>query len=85
MQIQVPFLLQESFKFDGKTIRPIKYVADFVYVKDGITYVEDVKPSPILATADFKLKWKMLKNRYRDMYKYIIVYREKGNWVVSNN
>ena len=42
------FKLQPSFKdHDGKTVRAITYTADFQYVRasDGVTVVEDVKPS----------------------------------------
>lgn len=31
LRLQVPFLLQESFKKNGKTYRKIEYIADFVY------------------------------------------------------
>lgn len=41
---QVPYTLIPSQKIGGKVIeRPCKYVADFVYEKDGQTVVEDVK------------------------------------------
>lgn len=42
---QVRFVLQPSYKKNGKTIRPIYYVADFAYidVKTGKTIIEDTK------------------------------------------
>lgn len=41
LQLQTPFILQESFKDNiGRTERAIKYLADFVYTKDGVKYVE---------------------------------------------
>ena len=46
LERQKKFILQPSFKFLGKNIREISYVADFVYCENGRWVVEDVK-SPI--------------------------------------
>lgn len=64
IKMQVPFILQEGIKKNGKTILPIKYIADFVvkYTND-ITRVIDIKGA---VTADFKLKKKMFEYRYLD-------------------
>ena len=43
LRLQVPFLLQESFRKSGKTYRKIEYIADFVYEEKGQTIVEDTK------------------------------------------
>ena len=43
LQLQPRFLLQESFKKNGKTYRKIEYVADFMYCQNGKNIVEDVK------------------------------------------
>ena len=43
LQLQPRFLLQESFKKNGKTYRKIEYVADFMYSQNGKNIVEDVK------------------------------------------
>ena len=43
LRLQVPFLLQESFRKNGKTYRKIEYIADFVYDENGKTVVEDTK------------------------------------------
>ena len=43
LQLQPRFLLQESFKKNGKTYRKIEYVADFMYFQKGKNIVEDVK------------------------------------------
>lgn len=44
LRIQVPYELIPTQRIDGKVVeRPMKYVADFVYEKDGETIVEDVK------------------------------------------
>lgn len=60
---QVPFELQESFEFNGKKIRPIKYIADFVFTDcDGIRHVVDAKG---MKTDVYKLKKKLFEYRYR--------------------
>lgn len=44
LEIQVPYELIPKQKLSsGKTERPVSYIADFVYQKDGQTVVEDVK------------------------------------------
>lgn len=64
IKLQVPFILQDKIKKNGKTILPIKYIADFVinYTNDT-TRVIDIKGA---VTADFKLKRKMFEYRYLD-------------------
>lgn len=67
--LQVPFLLQPSFKRDGKTIRAIRYIADFVVtLADGTKEVVDTKGYP---TPEYKLKRKMLLYQYPN-----IIFRE---------
>lgn len=63
LKIQVPFILLDDFiSGDGKKIRGIKYIADFVYTdKNGDKIVEDVKGC---LTAEYKLKKKMFLKRY---------------------
>ena len=61
LQEQVSILLQERFKYNGKWERAIIYIADFVYIKDGIKIIEDVKG---FRTDIFKLKRKMLLFNY---------------------
>lgn len=58
LKLQVPFELQPSFKHNGKTIRAIKYVADFTYLdKDGKIHIEDTKG---FRTREYELKKKMM-------------------------
>lgn len=69
LQRQIPLIIQEAFKYEGKRIAAIKYQADHIYVKDGRTVVEDVKPfdnktQKFRTTKDFNLKWKLLKFKY---------------------
>ena len=43
LELQPHFLLQESFRKNNKTYRKIEYIADFKYIENGKTIVEDVK------------------------------------------
>ena len=65
LELQVKFVLQPSFKKNGKTIRAITYVADFEYydVAKGKYIVEDVKG---YKTKEYQLKKKMFEYRYPD-------------------
>jgi len=60
---QVRFELQPSYKKNGKTIRPIYYVADFVYYDTfkGQKIVEDTKG---YRTEIYKLKKKLFEYKY---------------------
>ena len=63
LELQPVFELQPSFKRGSKTIRAIKYIADFMYQKKGQIYVEDVKG---VKTAAYQIKKKMFLKRYPD-------------------
>lgn len=59
---QQPFLLQEGYiNNKGKRIRPIIYVADFTYIKNGKMVVEDCKG---MKTDVYKLKKKIFEHEY---------------------
>jgi len=61
-EMQVPFLLQEAFKKNGKHYRAINYIADFLVVyADGRIEVVDVKGQK---TETFKLKHKLFEYKY---------------------
>ena len=45
----------------GRAVRPVKYVADFVYEDHGKTVVEDVKG---VKTREFRIKSKLMLWRY---------------------
>lgn len=65
---QITFELQPKFrsKFDGKLIRAINYIADFVVtMTDGTEYVIDVKGEE---TDTFKIKRKLFEYKYPDKY-----------------
>jgi hypothetical protein len=40
---QPEYLLSEAIRHNGKTFKSVKYIADFRYIEDGKTVVEDVK------------------------------------------
>lgn len=69
LELQPHFLLQEGFKKNGKTYRKIEYIADFKYIENGKTIVEDVKG---MQTDVFKLKHKLFEKRYPDLELKII-------------
>ena len=64
LRFQVRFVLQESFKRDGKTIRAIEYVADAVYIEDGKTIVEDTKSPATAAKDSYRIKKKLFLYKY---------------------
>ena len=62
LQLQPRFLIQPSYKKNGKTVRSIEYVADFMYRdKSGNTVVEDAKG---MKTDVYKLKKKLVEYKY---------------------
>ncbi len=63
LRIQVPYILQESFRHPVHGLqRAIKYIADFVYIeKNGMEIVEDSKG---MRTEVYKLKKKLLLARF---------------------
>ena len=69
LQLQPKFLLQESFRKNGKTYRKIEYIADFMYEENGKIIVEDVKGTE---TEVFKLKHKLFEKKYPELELRII-------------
>ena len=69
LELQPRFLLQESFKKNGKTYRKIEYIADFKYIEKDKTIVEDVKG---LQTDVFKIKHKLFEKKYPELELKII-------------
>lgn len=66
LELQKVFILQPSFKKNGKTIRKITYRADFCYYDNHLEkyVVEDVKG---MKTEVYKIKKKMFEYVYRDL------------------
>lgn len=69
LELQPHFLLQDSFKKNGKTFRKIEYIADFKYIENGKTIVEDVKG---IQTEVFKIKHKIFEKIYPELELRII-------------
>ena len=68
---QFTLTIQEGFTYRGERVKAIAYKADFKYTdaKSGDTVIEDVKGKDMstgkyLTTEAFRLKWKLLKQRY---------------------
>jgi hypothetical protein len=63
ISLQHKFELQPSFKKNGKTIRAITYIADFVYfdLERMVNVVEDVKG---YKTKEYLLKKKLFEYKY---------------------
>lgn len=69
LELQPRFLLQEGFKKNNKAWRKLEYVADFKYIENGKTVVEDVKG---FETKEFKIKRKLFEYKYPDLELKII-------------
>jgi hypothetical protein len=64
LQLQVKYELQEGYKLSTKQVRPIIYIADFVYYDNGLKkwVIEDVKG---MRTEVYKLKKKLFEYKYK--------------------
>lgn len=71
LELQPIIVLQEKFKYNGKTVRAITYRADFAYYDHAIekAVIEDVKG---METDVFKLKKKLFLKKYGDAYEFRI-------------
>ena len=64
-ELQPKYLLQPSFKYNGKTIRAIYYIGDFlIYHNDGTEEVIDIKG---MAVPVALMKRKMMQYRYPEL------------------
>ena len=61
-RLQPIYELQEGYKFEGRSVRAINYVADFEIKRSGIVDVIDVKGHE---TEVFKIKKKMFEYKYK--------------------
>ena len=77
---QVKYELQPAFRHEGKYIRAITYVADFVITyADGHQVVIDIKGMP---DATDKLKRKLFHYKFPDVdYQWIAYSRQDGGWI----
>ena len=55
--LQVPSERLPSFECEGVKYRGMKYIADFVYYRDGVRVVEDVKGAK---TPEYRMKKKLM-------------------------
>lgn len=69
LKLQPKFRLLDGFKYNGETIRPINYFADFSYIDaEGNEVVEDVKGKK---TDVYNIKKKLFLNKYGERYVFI--------------
>lgn len=68
LERQVRFILQDGYiNNKGQKIRPISYIADFVYIDGkGKRVVEDTK-SPATRTAEYRIKKKIFEYKFPDI------------------
>ena len=65
LKTQVKFELQPSFKFNGKTIRSISYIADFTYIdKKNKLHIIDVKSEATKKDKVYIFKKKIFQYKY---------------------
>ncbi|ALY08119.1 hypothetical protein BhaS171_00063 [Bacillus phage vB_BhaS-171] len=77
--LQPVFTLQEGFKKDGKSYRPVLYKADFEVIHlDGSIEIVDVKG---MITPVFALKRKMFEKKFSYNLKLIKYVKKFGGWV----
>lgn len=79
-ELQKPYELQPKFRHDGKSVQPIKYVADFFIVyKDGHEEVVDTKGCPDSVAL---LKRKLFWYKFPDVdYKWVTWVKKFGGWI----
>lgn len=69
LSLQVPFILLDKYKINGRSVREIKYIADFTFInQEGQLEVWDAKG---VKTNIYKLKKKLFEYRYQTEIKEI--------------
>lgn len=71
--LQGEIILLEGFTYQGQKVRSIRYTADFVYCKDGKTYIEDTKSEITAKTEAFRIRWRLLQWMYRDQEDVVLL------------
>ena len=64
LKLQVPFLLIDTIRYKDKTYPKTKYIADFTYIQDDKLVVEDVKSEITRKDKVYRIKIKLLLERY---------------------
>lgn len=79
-ELQKPYELQPKFRHGGKSVQPIKYVADFFIVyKDGHEEVIDTKGCPDSVAL---LKRKLFWYKFPEVnYKWVTWVKKFGGWI----
>ena len=79
-ELQKPYELQQKFVREGKTVQPIRYVADFyIKYKNGYEEVIDIKGFPDSIAI---MKRKMFWYRYPTInYRWIKWVKKYGGWI----
>jgi hypothetical protein len=67
LTLQPAFELQEKYKKNGRSVREIKYIADFSYLENGKLVIEDVKAADNFKTDVYKLKKKLFEFKYPEL------------------
>ena len=62
LSLQVPFILLDKYKINGKTVRAIKYIADFTFINSDLEL--EVWDAKGVKTPTYKLKKKIFEYRY---------------------
>ena len=62
-EFQVKIVLVDKFRYNGKAIREITLIVDFILENKGIKYYVDTKG---FATDKSTIKYKLLKNKLKD-------------------
>lgn len=81
-KLQPKFVLQESFKKDGKTYRAIEYTADFEVIhSDETIEIIDVKG---FETLDFKIKRKLFEKKFPYSLTLMKFVKKFGGWISTD-
>jgi hypothetical protein len=76
LERQKPFVLLETLRYGGGTHKVKKYVADFVYVENGKTIVEDVKSEKTRKLPKYRTSIHLFLTKYIIGHEQEIEFRE---------
>lgn len=64
LRLQQQFTLQDGFKTcEGEVIRPVRYIADFAYYRNGEYIIEDVKSEKTRKLPEYRIKKRMMAEK----------------------
>lgn len=66
LEVQPEYILSETIKHNGITVRGCKYISDFRYIQDGKIIVEDVKSEATRKKDAYIVKKKWFLSLYGD-------------------